>query len=72
MDCEGAIEQGVKIVYKAMKDKKKTPVTLSFLVTTNWMHVQFLNHLLKYLSMKKAKKVDHVKIDIYIEEKTEG
>lgn len=66
VDCEGAIENSVKIIHKAMK--KKEPVNLRFLVTSNWMHVQFLNHMATYLKHKKAKKVDHVKIEIFIEE----
>lgn len=69
IDCEGAIEHCTKIVYKAMKDKKKTPVSFRFLCTSDWMHVQFLNHMLTYLKQKKARKVEHVKLDIYIEEK---
>lgn len=55
-----------------MKDKTKTPVTLVFLCTTDWMHVQFLTYMVDYLAKKKAKKVEHVKVDIYIEQKEEG
>lgn len=69
VDCEGAIESGVKIIYKAMKDKEKTEVNLKFMVTSDWMHVQFLTYLLDYLEKKKVKKVSHVKVDIYIEQK---
>ena len=69
IDSEGAIENGVKIVYKAMKDKNKTPVNLRFMCSSDWMHVQFLTYLLDYLSKKKVKKVEHVKVDIYIEQK---
>ena len=72
IDSEGAIESGVKLVHKAMKDKTKTPVTLVFLCTTDWMHVQFLTYMVDYLAKKKAKKVEHVKVDIYIEQKEEG
>lgn len=71
IDSEGAIENGAKVVCKAMKDKNKTPVNLRFMCTTDWMHVQFLDYLIKYLAYKKAKKVSHVSIDIYIEEKEE-
>jgi hypothetical protein len=69
VDSEGAIETAVKIVYKAMKDKKKQEVNLQFLCTSEWMHLQFLQYLMSYLAAKKAKKVEHVKIDIYIEQK---
>lgn len=69
IDNEGAIEEAVKEVYKAMVDKKKTEVTLQYLCSSNFMHEQFLGYLAKYLGFKKAKKVSHVKIDIYIEEK---
>lgn len=71
IDSEGAIENGVKLVYKAMIDKKKKPVSLQFFCPTDWMHVQFLNHLGNYLALKKAKKVSHVKLDIYVEQKEE-
>lgn len=69
VDSEGAIEHGVKLVYKAMKDKQKTEINFRFMVTSDWMHVQFLTYLCDYLAKKKAKKVSHVKIDIYIEQK---
>lgn len=69
IDSEGAIENGVKIIYKSMKDKSKTPVSLKFMCTSDWMHVQFLTYLVEYLRKKKVKKVDHVKVDIYIEQK---
>lgn len=69
IDCEGAIENGAKIIYKAMKDKNKTQMNFKFLCTSDWMHVQFLNYLIMYLEQKKVKKVDHVKLDIFIEEK---
>ena len=69
IDNEGAIEAAVKEIYKAMTDKKKTEVKLQYLCSSDFMHVQFLEYLAKYLGLKKAKKVSHVKIDIYIEEK---
>ncbi len=69
VDSEGAIENAVKIIYKSMKDKNKTPVSLQFMCTSDWMHVQFLTYMADYLYKKKAKKVDHVKVDIYIEQK---
>lgn len=69
IDNEGAIEDAVKEIYKAMTDKKKTEVKLQYLCPSDFMHVQFLEYLAKYLGCKKAKKVNHVKIDIYIEEK---
>lgn len=69
VDNEGAIEDAVKEIYKAMIDKKKTEVKLQYLCSSDFMHVQFLEYLAKYLGLKKAKKVNHVKIDIYIEEK---
>jgi hypothetical protein len=67
VDCEGAIETAVKMIYKAMKDKKKTPVNLRFMCTSDWLHEQFLDYLVYYLSCKKVKKVSHVNVDIYIE-----
>lgn len=69
VDHEGAIEEAVKEIYKAMIDKKKTEVKLQYLCSSDFMHVQFLEYLAKYLGLKKAKKAKHVKIDIYIEEK---
>lgn len=69
IDNEGAIEEAVKEVYRAMIDKKKKEVQLQYLCSSDFMHVQFLEYLAKYLGIKKAKKVSHVKIDIYIEEK---
>lgn len=72
IDSEGAIEQGVKVIHKAMKDKEKRQVNLRFMCTSDWMHVQFLQYLISYLEMQKAKRVEHVKIDIYIEQKEEG
>lgn len=60
------------MVYKAMKDKKKNPVHFQFFLSTQWMNVQFLRYLSDYLRMRKARKVNHVKIDIYVEEKEEG
>lgn len=72
ISSEGDIEQGVKLIYKAMvhKDKKKT--SLRFLVPTQFMYAQFLHHLLFYLKARKAPKVEHVKVDIFIEEPTDG
>lgn len=68
VDCEGAIEASVKTIYKAMKDKNKTPIQFEFLCSTGFMHEQFIRHMNEYLLVwKKAKKVDHVKINIYIE-----
>lgn len=69
VDCEGAIEGGVKIVYKAMKDKTKTPVNLRFMCTSDWLREQFLDYMVYYISCKKVKKVSHVNVDIYIETK---
>ncbi len=70
VDNEGAIEEAVKSIHKAMIDKKKTEVTLSFMCPSDFMHTQFLSYLAKYLGAKKAKKVTHVKVDIYIEEQS--
>jgi hypothetical protein len=50
-----------------MKDKTKTPVNLRFMCTSDWLHEQFLDYMVYYLSCKKAKKVSHVNVDIYIE-----
>jgi hypothetical protein len=69
VDNEGAIEDAVKEIYKAMINKNKTEVQFQYLCSSDFMHVQFLEYLSKYLGLKKAKKVNHVKIDIYIEEK---
>lgn len=69
VDSEGAIEEGVKSIHKAMCDKQKKQVNLQFFFHTQWMHYQFLEYLSTYLSAKKAKKVNHVKVDLYIEEK---
>jgi hypothetical protein len=71
VDCEGAIEEVSKIVYKAMIDEKKKKVNFKLLITSDWMHVQFLNYMIDYLQKKKARKVDHVNLDIYIETKEE-
>jgi hypothetical protein len=68
IDCEGAIENAVKMVYKAMKDKDKNPITFEFMCPTDFMHTQFVTQLNEYLIVwKKAKKVSHVKINTYIE-----
>ncbi len=68
IDCEGAIENAVKAVYKAMKDKDKNPITFEFMCPTDFMHTQFVTQLNEYLIVwKKAKKVSHVKINTYIE-----
>jgi hypothetical protein len=66
---EGTVEEAVKQIYKAMSNKKKTPVNLVYFCTTNFMNLMFLSHLKDYLQQRKAKKVDHVKVDIYVEEK---
>jgi hypothetical protein len=71
IDCEGAIEEGVRKIHKAMSNKEKKEVTLTFLCTSEWMHLQFLTYMAYYLGAKKAKKVGHVKVDIYIEQKEE-
>jgi hypothetical protein len=68
IDSEGAIETSVKAVYKAMKDKEKTPINFRFMCASNWMHEQFLSYLLDYLRLKKAKRATHVTIDIFIEQ----
>ena len=69
IDSEGAIENCTKMVYKAMIDKNKTPISLQFFVPNDWMNLQFLTYLSTYLNQKKAKKVDHVNLDIFVEEK---
>jgi predicted RNA-binding protein with RPS1 domain len=68
IDSEGAIEASVKTIYNAMKDKEKKPIEFEFMCPTGFMHTQFVNHLNEYLvTWKKAKKVSHVKINIYLE-----
>lgn len=73
IDCEGAIESAAKQVYKAMMDRKKTKVNLTYFCTTEFMHLMFLRNLAQYLQERKAKKVDHVSIDIFIDQgETDG
>jgi hypothetical protein len=70
IDSEGTIEEAVKEVYKAMVNKERAEITLQYLCTTDFIHTQFLKYLAKYIGIKKPKKVTHVKIDIFIEEKS--
>jgi hypothetical protein len=67
--CEGEIEGAVELVYLAMMGEAKAE--LNFLCTTPFMYKQTLTYLLWYLEQKKAPKVKHVTVDIYIEENKE-
>lgn len=67
--CEGEIEAAAELVYLAMMDEAKAE--LNFLCTTSFMYKQTLRYLLWYLEQKKAPKVKHVNVDIFIEEKKE-
>lgn len=66
--CEGEIEAAVELVYQAMMGEAK--VQLNFLCTTSFMHAQTLRYMVWYLKQKNAPKVNHVNIDIFIEEET--
>lgn len=63
--CEGEIEGAAELVYESMMGGAKAQ--LSFLCTTPFMHTQTLRYLAWYLAQKKAPKVKHVTVDIYIE-----
>jgi hypothetical protein len=65
--CEGEIEGAVELVYQAMLGT--VPAELNFLCTTPFMYTQTLSYLIYYLAEKKAPKVKHVTVDIYIVEK---
>ena len=67
--CEGEIEGAAELVYLAMMGEAKAE--LNFLCTTPFMYKQTLTYLIWYLEQKKAPKVKHVTVDIYIEEKKE-
>ena len=67
--CEGEIEGAAELVYLAMMGEDKAE--LNFLCTTPFMYKQTLTYLLWYLEQKKAPKVKHVTVDIYIEENKE-
>ena len=56
-------------MYLAMMGEAKAE--LNFLCTTPFMYKQTLTYLLWYLEQKKAPKVNHVTVDIYIEENKE-
>lgn len=65
--CEGEIEGAVELVYRAMIGTAKAE--LNFLCTTPFMYTQTLSYLIYYLAEKKAPKVKHVTVDIYINSK---
>jgi hypothetical protein len=67
--CEGEIEGAVELVYLAMMGEAKAE--LNFLCTTPFIYKQTLTYLLWYLEQKKAPKVKHVTVDIYIEKNKE-
>jgi hypothetical protein len=67
--CEGEIEGAVELVYLAMIGEIQAE--LNFLCTTKFMYTQTLTYMIWYLAQKKAPKVKHVTVDIYIEENKE-
>ena len=67
--CEGEIEGAVELIYLAMLGDVKAE--LNFLCTTTFMYTQTLTYMICYLAQKKAPKVKHVTVDIYIEENKE-
>lgn len=67
--CEGEIEAAVELVYQAMLGEVKAE--LNFMCTTPFMYTQTLTYMVWYLAQKKAPKVKHVTVDIYIEENKE-
>lgn len=70
VNCEGTIEASVVLVYTAMMldPPPKDKVNLRFLCSTPFVHKIFLEFLITYLEAKKAKKVNHVVLDIFVEE----
>jgi len=72
ISSEGDIEQGVKAIYKAMVHKDKPKKSFRYLVPTQFLYNQFLHYLIYYLKAKKAPKVTHITVDIFIEENTNG
>ena len=72
ISSEGDIEQGVKAIYKAMVHKDKAKKSFRYLVPTQFLYNQLLHYLIYYLKAKKAPKVTHITVDIFIEENTNG
>lgn len=70
VNCEGAIEASVLLIYNTMMldPPPREKVTLRFLCSTPFVHKTLLEFLIQYLEAKKAKKVNHVVLDIFVEE----
>lgn len=69
INSEGTMEESIKKVYKAMANTKKTPTRFDFFLTSEFLQKLFVTNLALYLVQKKAKKVKHVQVNIYVEQK---